>query len=277
MRSRNSRRKPASQRQGKAAIYFRRTIFFSAIGVLAAGIVAGTWFLATAFYVRDIRVSGNNHLDKRDIEELLNIRREPLLNISLKEIDTRLRRNAWIKNASLRWLLPGTLVMNIEEASPKALLSYEGEMFLVNEGGGIMEALGGQAVPFLPVLKDIDPRYKKVMTEAMKLVEALTVKNIIADKQSVEIGIETYGLTANIDGEFIMVGYGQYAEKFDRWLELEPELEKRGVPVQYIDLRFKDSVIVKPVRMEKEKDKDKVKDKVKAKVAEKDKKEKKIS
>jgi len=258
-------------------MYFRRTVFFSSIGVLAAGIVAGTWFLAKAFYVREIRVSGNNRLDKRDIEELLNIRSEPLLDLSLKEIDTRLRRNAWIKNASLRWLLPGTVEIKIEEASPKALLSYGGEMFLVNEEGNIMEAMGGQAIPFLPVLKNIDPRYKKVMTEAMKLVEALTVKDIIADKQSVEIGLETYGLTANIDGEFIMVGYGQYAEKFNRWLELEPELEKRGVPIQYIDLRFKDSVIVMPVKLEKEKNKDKEKDKVKAKVTGKEKKEKRIS
>ncbi|RJQ57036.1 MAG: FtsQ-type POTRA domain-containing protein [Nitrospiraceae bacterium] len=275
MRSKNNRKKPASQRQGKLAFYLKRIAVFSSIGILSAGILTGAYFLVKAFYVRDFQVSGNKHLDKRDIESMLNIRREPLLDLRLKEIETKLKRSAWIRNVSLRWLLPGTLVINVEEASPRALLSYGGEMFLVNEEGNIMEALEEQATPFLPVLKGIDPRYKKVMSEAMRLVEALTAKNAVADRQYVEIGLESYGLTANIDGEFIMVGYGQYLEKFDRWVELEPELQKRGVPIQYIDLRFKDSVIVKPVTAEKDKGKDKVKEK--DKLTEKDRKEKRIS
>jgi len=275
LRSKNNRKKPASQRQGKLAFYLKRIAVFSSIGILSAGILTGAYFLVKAFYVRDFQVSGNKHLDKRDIESMLNIRREPLLDLRLKEIETKLKRSAWIRNVSLRWLLPGTLVINVEEASPRALLSYGGEMFLVNEEGNIMEALEEQATPFLPVLKGIDPRYKKVMSEAMRLVEALTAKNAVADRQYVEIGLESYGLTANIDGEFIMVGYGQYLEKFDRWVELEPELQKRGVPIQYIDLRFKDSVIVKPVTAEKDKGKDKVKEK--DKLTEKDRKEKRIS
>ena len=132
-------------------------------------------------------------------------------------------------------------------------------MYLVNEDGDVMEKLQGQGTPFLPLIKEIDPRYKKVMSEAMELVAALTEKNIIADRQVVEIGLDSYGLNLNIDGEFIKVGYGQYGEKFDRWLELEPELKKRGMPLQYVDLRFKDSVIIKPVEPQKEKDKGKVK------------------
>jgi len=221
--------------------------------VSSAAVVTGAYLLAQAFYVRDIQVSGNNHLDKRDIEDILDIRREPLLDLDLKTLDAKLRSNAWIKKASLRWQLPGTLVINIEESAPKALLSFGTGTFLVNEDGNIMERLQDAATPFLPVIKGIDPAYKKNISEAMKLVDALSAKNILADRQSVEIGLESYGLFVNIDGEFIMVGYGRYPEKFDRWMELEPELRKRGVPIQYVDLRFKDSVVVKPVKPEKEK------------------------
>jgi cell division septal protein FtsQ len=42
------------------------------------------------------------------------------------------------------------------------------------------------------------------------------------------------------------VGYGNYSKKFDRWIELEPELRKKEMSILYVDLRFKDSVIVKP-------------------------------
>jgi cell division protein FtsQ len=274
LRSKNNKRKPVSQGQGKLSLYLRRIILFLSAGIITAGILTGAYHVAKAFYVRDIRVSGCNRLDQNDVEDMLDIKKEPLLNLHLKDIGTKLRRNAWIKNVSLRWLLPGTLMIHIEEAAPKALLSYRGEMFLVNEEGKIMEEMEEQAPPFLPVISGIDPRYKKVMSEAMKLVEALEAKNIIADRQYVEIGLESFGLTTNIDGEFIKVGYGEYGEKFDRWAELEPELKRRGVPIQYVDLRFKDSVIVKPAEEGKETDKDKVKEK--DKVIGKDKKEKRI-
>lgn len=212
--------------------------------------------------MRELQVSGNNHLSKGDIAALIKIRRsESLFNLRLSEIDQRLRSNAWIKKTYLRWQLPGTLIIDIEEAAPKALLDVGGEMFLVNEEGLVMERLQDAGTPFLPVIKGIDPRYKKNMSEAMKLISALSAKNIIADKQVLEIGIDSYGLNVNIDGEFIKVGFGQYSEKFEKWSELEPELRRRGIPIQYVDLRFKDSVIVKPLKPEKEKDKEK--DKVK--------------
>ena len=268
MRSKNNKRKSATRREGKLAFYVRRITVFSLIGILAVSVVAGTYFLAQAFYVRDIQISGNNHLNKREVEDILNIRREPLLNLHLKDIEEKLKHNAWIKKASLRWQLPGTLIINIEEAVPKALLNFGGETFLVNEDGSVMDKLQNAVTPFLPVLKGIDPRYKKDMSEAMKLVSALAAKNIISDKQFLEIEMDSYGLNVNIDGEFIKVGYGQYSEKFEKWMELEPELKKRGIPIQYVDLRFKDSVIVKPLKPEKDKGKDKDK---------KEKKEKKIS
>ncbi|MBI5409027.1 MAG: FtsQ-type POTRA domain-containing protein [Nitrospirae bacterium] len=260
MRSKNNRRKPASRRQGRLALIIKRIVIFTSIAVAAVSVVSGAYFLAQAFYVRGLQVYGSSHLDKRDIESILDIDGKQLLYLSLKDIDSKLKGSAWIKNTSLRWRLPGTLVINIEEAAPKALLDFGGKTLLVNEDGDVMEELQDAATPFLPVIKGIDPRYKKEMSEAMKLVEALVAKNILADRQYVEVGLESYGLTANIDGELVKVGYGRYSEKFDKWTELEPELRKRGVPIQYVDLRFKDSVIVKPVKPVKE-SKDKKKEK----------------
>ncbi|RJQ43190.1 MAG: FtsQ-type POTRA domain-containing protein [Nitrospiraceae bacterium] len=276
MRSKNNKKKQGSKRQGKLVMYMRRIAVFTVVAVFASATVAGAYYFAKAFYVRDIRVYGNNRLDKFDIEGMLRIKGEPLLNLRLKDLEASLRRNAWIRQASLRWILPGTVEIRVIETTPKALLNYHGVMFLVNEEGRIMEELEDNATPFLPVIRDIDPRYQKAMAEAMQLVETLASKKILADKQSVEIGLESYGLTTVIDGEFIKVGYGQYSEKFDRWIQLEPELQKRGVPIQYVDLRFKDSIIVKPVKPEDEKnrsrDKNNIKGKTKAKEIDKEKK-----
>ena len=98
------------------------------------------------------------------------------------------------------------------------------------------------------MIKDISLKNEKGMREAIKLVDALSKKNVLARRETIEIGLASYGLKMNIDGELIKVGFGNYAAKFDRWVELEPEIREKGMPIQYVDLRFKDSVIVKPLK-----------------------------
>jgi cell division septal protein FtsQ len=139
-------------------------------------------------------------------------------------------------------------VIKIEEAEPKALLSIKKRLYLIDGDGSILERIEGETVPFIPVIKNINTKNRKGMSEALKLVAVLTRENDFIDSESIEIGLESYGLTVKIDGEFMKVGYGRYSEKFERWLELEPEIRKRGVPIKYVDLRFKDSVIIKPMR-----------------------------
>jgi hypothetical protein len=102
------------------------------------------------------------------------------------------------------------------------------------------------------VIKNIEPKKKKELIEALKLIDALSAKNMLSNRDNVEIGLESYGLRLNLDSELIKVGFGRYAEKFERWLELEPEIRRRGVPLMYVDLRFKDSVIIKPLKKDEE-------------------------
>jgi len=204
--------------------------------------------LTYQFRINDIQVTGNYHLEMQDVISSSKIEKgEPLLKISLRDIKDRLEQNAWIKSVSLKKQLPGTVLIKIKEAEPMALLSLKKRLYLMDGDGELLERLKGDGVPFLPVIKNINPKKKKDMKEALKLVSTLNDKNIIANRESIEIGVETYGLKINMDGELIKVGYGEYSAKIDRWMELEPEIRKRGLPIKYVDLRFKDSVIVKPL------------------------------
>lgn len=255
MRSKSKKKKKAAYRRGeKLTIFFKKgtlvmlAIVFTALGVL------GVKHLTQQFYVREIVVTGNYHLDEKDIIDSSAITGgEPLLHISFKEVEAKLRENPWIKQVVMRKHFPGTLLINVEEALPRALLSLDKQMYLLDEDGEILERVKDKTTPFLPVIKEIKPENRKGITEALKLIHALSEKNNLVNRESIEIGLESYGLTMNIDGEFIKVGYGNYSKKFDRWVELEPEIRRREVPVKYVDLRFKDSVIVKPIKTEKRK------------------------
>ena len=248
-KKKNKKRKSAYRRGEKLAIFFKRGTVFLLFVVLAAALVLGLKMFAQQFSVKEIVVSGNYHLDKKDILSALKIKKgESLLRLDFKDIGEGLKQNAWIKNVALRKQFPGTVVIKVKEAVPKALLSLKKRLYLIDEDGRMLERIKGETTPFLPVIKDIDPENSKGIAEALKLVKALSEKNGFIDRGYIEIGLESYGLTISIDGEFIKVGYGRYSEKFERWIELEPEIRKRGVPVKYVDLRFKDSVIVKPMK-----------------------------
>jgi cell division protein FtsQ len=237
------------RRGEKMASFFKRgTIFFLMIIFLSIAFL-GVKSLKQKFYVREILVFDNNHLDTKEIIASAKIQiGDSFFDINLNEIDKRLKQNTWIKKVTLRKQFPNTLIVKVQEAVPKALLSRKKRLYLVDEDGKILERIKGETTHFLPLIKDISPKNEKGMSEAIKMVEVLSKKKFIANKESVEIGIESYGLTLRIDGELIKVGYGNYSAKFDRWIELEPEIRRKGLPIKYVDLRFKDSVIVKPLK-----------------------------
>jgi len=253
LRSKNKKkrkvRKPAYRRGEKLAIYLKRGTFILMAVIIIAVLVIGMKLLTRHFSVNEIIVSGNYHLDKDDIVKNMNIKKgKPLLDIRSTEIKERLSENPWIKSAALKKQFPGTLLIKVEEAAPRALLSIKKKLYIIDDDGNILERIKGESIPFLPVIKEISPKNKKEISEALKLIASLSEKNILSSRELIEIGTESYGLFVNMDGEFIKVGYGDYSEKFKRWIELEPEIRKRGVPIKYIDLRFKDSVIVKPMK-----------------------------
>jgi len=236
-------------------LLLKKGIIVLCIFIVVMSLILGVRVLARILTVEKILILGIYHLEEKDILRGINIKKgESLLNLSLKEVMKKLRRNPWIKKVSLRKQFPDTLLIKIEETTPKALLNLNNHMFLIDEEGNILERVRNKSIPFLPVIKNINPKNIKAILEALKLIDVLNEKGILRDKGSIEIGLRPYGLQMNIDGEIIKVGYGKYTEKLERWRELEPEIRKRGIPIQYVDLRFKDSVIVKPIKNLKSKD-----------------------
>jgi len=214
----------------------------------------GVKLLLGAFPVRKIIVSGNYHLDENEIKSAVrNSYGRNLLSLSFDDLDVMLKKKAWIKNAVFRKQLPDTLMINVEESAPKALLSLNGRMFLVNADGNVLEELEDKSTPFLPIITGIDPQKDKGgMLEALKLVDGLIEKDFLAHTDSIEIMLKPYGLGINMDGVFVKVGFGRYPEKLGRWKDIETEIKKQDVNIDYVDLRYEDEVVVKPLKKIKE-------------------------
>jgi len=192
-------------------------------------------------------------MSEGDIKNALIRSGESLLKLNFDELERRSRNIPWLKKVSLRKEFPDTLLMKVEESAPKALLRINTHLFLIDSDGRVLEEIQDNNTYFLPVIVEADPEKNRGdILEALKFVDALTEQNILSEK-AIEIMLTSSGLDMNIDGEFVKIGYGRYKEKLMRWKSLRPEIRKRNVDIEYIDLRFKDRVIVKPIKpVEKE-------------------------
>jgi cell division protein FtsQ len=202
------------------------------------------------FTFNNIVVSGNNHLEEEDIKNAVYMREgENLFKLSFDELESRIKRIRWIEKMSIRKQFPHTVMINIEEAVPKALLRFDRRLFLLASNGKVLEEMGEQSTSFLPVVVGIDPEKDTGgILEALKLIDALDEKNVLSGKESINIMSKPFGLLVNMDGESVKIGHGNYREKLERWKELESEIRKKNIAVDYVDLRFKDKVIVKPLK-----------------------------
>lgn len=228
----------------------RGVILLSIIGIILLGIFI---FKVSAglLLIKEIEVTGNLYLDKEEVMQSAGIKEDiNLLSLDLEDIDSRLRQNPWIKEVSLKKHFPYTFMIRVKEAEPRALLSLEGGLFLIDDEGVILQEIREKVYRFLPVI-NIDPtKNRKGLEESLRLIDALSKSGVLKGSDTVEIGLGPYGLFMKLDGEAIKIGYGDYEEKINRWMELEPELRRRGVEIGYVDLRFKD-IIVKPLNITK--------------------------
>lgn len=262
----NKKKKRAGYRRGEKVYIFLKTgsIILSAVIIIAV-IGIGVKLAANTFTIKKIIVSGNHHLEDADVIASAGIRRgASLMDLSFNDIEKKAKKNFWIKGISMRKEFPDTVALIIEESFPKALLSLSGEISLVDGRGEVLDKISGESTPFLPVIKDIDPKInKEAVKEALDLVDVISEKKRLEGKESIEIWLESYGLAMKIDGDILKVGYGKYTEKFDKWKALEPEIRKLEDPIDYVDLRF-DDVIVQRIKKEPIK-KESTKKEVKAK------------
>ena len=206
---------------------------------------------AEVFTLKKILIYGNRHLGHTDIVRLMELPSKPnLIKLDLNDVYESLQSSAWIRSVSMRKELPDTLEVRIEESHPVALLQSGDGLFIVDSEGLLLERVSEAPVYFLPVIvherADGSPAY-------MEAVRLASVINDMSEAREVEL-VEVAGLEGGVknmvvrlDGMDIKVGEGGYREKLSRYFDLSEEIGKRNINVDYIDLRFANRVVVKPL------------------------------
>lgn len=128
---------------------------------IAAAVLVGGLALyvsySSAFHLQHLKVEGNSHLTGRDVVELSGLsRRTNLLWLDTGSVERRLESSPWVAVAAVSKTFPRTVLIEITERTPVAVVPGYGGFRLMAADGASMGVVG--TAPHLPLIVMPPPR-----------------------------------------------------------------------------------------------------------------------
>lgn len=253
MRSKNKIKKNMMAKKNSGSGMLQMLKYFI-LRVFPAGLfVLFIYFVSTAVIsasqIRQIDFSGSEHLTDEELRGLTGLKgNENLVSLSGSRVFRKMTASPWIRSVSIRKEFPDKLHILVKESEPFALLEIKGSLFIVDDRGEMLQELKDTPIPFLPVISGVPFGKKENISEALNLVRAIKGKGLLFEKEHIEIiAGKPREMSVNFDGVIVKVGEGDYEDKLLRLMDLEAEIQTRNIHVDYIDLRFTNKAIVKPI------------------------------
>jgi cell division protein FtsQ len=138
-------------------------------GIVAANLVIGAVLVASAasvarhfatsdeLAVREILVEGTTRTTPDAVRTVLRpFLGRNLVDLGLDEVAKTATRNPWVKEATVKRILPETLRVSVIERTPGALALLRGLVYVVDDGGFVMGPAGPDFPYDLPLLVGLD-------------------------------------------------------------------------------------------------------------------------
>jgi cell division protein FtsQ len=264
-RFRRSRVKPARRKRDWRALV-RPVLQY---GLLAAVLAyAGYRTSSVAAYRRllqvdQITVAGNERLSTGDVLAVLNgLRGQNIVWTDLDAWRRRLLASPWIRDAALRRSLPSTVQVLVFERRPMALARVNGDLYLVDERGVIIDQYGPRYVDFdLPIVDGLgaSPNDTGSLTDearadlAARLIASVAARPAIARRLSQVDVTDLHNASVILSGDpaVIQLGEDQFLPRLESYLGLAAALRERVADIDSVDLRFDDRIYVRPAKAAK--------------------------
>jgi len=245
--ARKSNRKPSAKNKGRRPLRFRLTLL-----LLVLLIILGGAFVVSAhtfFPLENVVYSGNKYLSPEEANVILGAKKgDSLLSLSSEELADRLMESPWVRQVSIRKELAGTLLVDLVEAEPVAVLKEGDGHYIVDKQGIKLSGVDESDYYFLPLV-NVKTENREVYTEALQLAREVRSKGF--EKSIIEITGRKApeSIEMMVDGLTVKMGNGDYSVKLERLLGLESEIAKisKNQDVEFVDLRFANRMYVKPV------------------------------
>jgi len=255
-----ARRKRGGRRLVKPALWCGALALALGYGVYRTTSVA---VRAHVLQVDRILVRGNQRLSKTQVLAVLQgLRGESLAWTDLDRWRRRLMASPWVREAALRRSLPSTVEVVVWERQPIGIGRVDGEMYLVDERGVIIDQYGPQYADLdLPIIDGLSAASagSGSMTDepraelAARVIAAVKAKPMVAGRLSQVDVADLHNAAVILSGDpaVIQLGDDQFLARLQTYIDLAPTLHQRVADIDYVDLRFDDRIFVRPTKVAK--------------------------
>jgi cell division protein FtsQ len=266
-RFRRAHVKPARKRGFWATFVKPLAVYSAVIALLGYGAYRASLVVAGAhvLHVDRIVVRGNERLSRADVLAVLNgLRGENIVSTDLERWRRRLIASPWVRDAALRRSLPSTVDVLVWERQPIGVGRINGDLYLVDESGVIIDQYGPQYADLdLPIIDGLGaaPHDAPTLTDearaelASRVIAAVKSKPKLAARLSQVDVSDLHNAAVILTGDptVIQLGDDQFAQRLQGYLDLAPALHERVANIDSVDLRFGDRIYVRPTRAEHKK------------------------
>jgi cell division protein FtsQ len=254
----------------------RRRLLFTALGRGAAigavvallGVGAAAWNALGPGWVRarlaslrlftleSVAVSGNKTLGRADVVGAAGLRvGESLIGLDLEGVRAKLASHPWVREASVRRRLPGTIVVEIVERVPCAVVRGDRDLLVDDEGAVLASSAAGSRGD-LPVLTGVETagdtltaRGAADVAAGLELVAAIRQVGFpaIAAVAAIDLADPDDALIVPVSGRPVVhAGRRDAAGRLGRWRLVAPDMAARWPELEYVDLRAEGQVVAMP-------------------------------
>ena len=262
------RQKAVAVRRHRLSWGWRWVLFFTAV-VAPVGI---TSYYLTTFALSsprfelhsadDVQVTGNQFVSREEVANALGL---PLhagsgpgikvFRLSLEAERKQVEAIAWVRSAALTRILPNRLLVHVTERTPVAFANVGGHVGLVDSDGVLLDKPESASFDF-PVITGLDSNasldecrtrialYQDFMRQ---LGEEISHSGWMVSEADLADGDDLKALLVQ-GRETLQVHFGHenFLEHFHTFLALLPELRKSNTPLDSVDLRYRNQVVVNP-------------------------------
>ena len=263
------RRQKAVAVRRRGISWSRQWAIFIVTVVAPLGIVSYflTTFVLTSprFELRsgdDIQLMANHFVTREDVATALGLPGRgsngfglKILRLSLEDVRSRVEAIPWVHSATLTRVLPNQLVIRVVERQPVAYANVGGHVSLVDSEGIFLDKPESAYFDF-PVITGLDPKVRPeecktrigLYQDFMREVGAEIVHSgWVISEADVSDGDDLRALLVQ-GRETLQVYFGHenFLPRFHTFLALLPELRKSATPLDSVDLRYRNQVVVNP-------------------------------
>ncbi|MFN7709644.1 MAG: cell division protein FtsQ/DivIB [Holosporales bacterium] len=187
----------------------------------------------------EVVIDGAHNSTRDEILGALGVSRGvSLFSLDLEEIQRRLADVPWVRDAQVQRRWPRTLYLRITEHHPIAYWQKEGELFLVDETGGLIHTGKDISVHNLPVLTGEDAPQK-----APELLKVLNEFKEIQKRVSGAVYMSKRRWDIILDGKLrVKLPENKMKEALSYLVELEQKHQLSNKDIIAVDLRLPDRV-----------------------------------